>query len=156
MWLYTGGRGGPMNPVGGHEAIGPPTGIGEVTCRLTLCWHTLALLCYGHWPYHGETGLSVCPRDGPFSSLMAFFLHRLFVCKSRAAALPCSLLFLGIFGMGRAPACGQGNFLPVLLCMLVALACQADPDTTECIRTHPSQYHVYPFLLGGSAVCILQ
>ena len=32
VWLYTGGRGGPMNPVVGHEAIGPPAGTGEVTC----------------------------------------------------------------------------------------------------------------------------
>ena len=89
-----------MNPVVGHEAIGSPAGTGEVTCRLTTGRHTQAL----------EIGLLVCPRDGPFSSLIAFILHGLFVCKSRAAALPCSLLFLGIYGLGRAPACGQGNF----------------------------------------------
>ncbi len=77
-----------MNPVVGHEAIGPPAGTGEVTCRLRAGRHTQALLFYGHWPYHVEMGLLVCPRDGPFSSLMAFILHGLFVCKScRSPAL---------------------------------------------------------------------
>ncbi len=36
-----------------------------------------------------------------------------------------------------------------LLCMLVASARQLHPDTTEFIRTHLSQYYVYPFLLEG-------
>ncbi len=69
MWLYTGGRGEPMNPGAGvpptgklelmalvygakvsgpverilrPRAIGFPTGIGEVTCRLAFRRHTQA------------------------------------------------------------------------------------------------------------------